>query len=272
MYTLSEWLQLDNQIIANIVTERVSTAVVYLNGTRRWFLSQSDNWADYAKLTGIAHRQLCQLFYNHGIQTLIQPLMGYDLLDRGDDYMRMAIEQGLTELLTPTYLNWYRQAEIRVTLYGNWLNTLNELGFSQILDSLKLIAETTQYTQYKLLLGVFADEGLDNIVAMAKDVNQGEELLKRYYGQAVGPVDLIIGSGQPAIWDLPLLDINKASLYFFQAPTFCLSQDTLRRILYDHLYHRINDDGLYHNPTGHEWRRARVLGIGQRTRKGWIAV
>jgi len=43
---------------------------------------------------------------------------------------------------------------------------------------------------------------------MAKNVNQGEELLWRYYGLAVGPVDLIIGSSQPAIWDLPLLDIK----------------------------------------------------------------
>jgi hypothetical protein len=272
VYTLSEWLQLDDQVIAPIVSQKISTTVIYLNGTRRWFLSQSKNWADYVKLTGVAHRQLCQLFYNHGIQTLIQPLMGYDLLERGPDYLKMAVEQGLAELITPDYLNWYRQAQIRVTFYGNWLSTLNDLGFSEIVASLKLIAETSRYGKHKLLFGAFADEGLDNIVNMAKDVNHGEELLSRYYGQPVGPVDLIIGSGQPAIWDLPLLDINKASLYFFQAPTFCLRQDTLRQILYDHLYQRINDDKLYDNLTTREWQRARVLGVGRRTEKGWVAL
>ncbi|MCL4297588.1 MAG: hypothetical protein KJ077_17745 [Anaerolineae bacterium] len=272
MYTLSEWLQLDNQVIAPIVSQKISTTVIYLNGTRRWFLSQSKNWADYVKLTGAAHRQLCQLFYNHGIQTLIQPLMGYDLLDRGPDYLRMAVEQGLAELITPAYLNWYRQAQIRVTFYGNWLDTLNELGFNEIVNSLKLIAETSRYNKHKLLFGAFADEGLDNIVKMAKDANHGEELLSRYYGQPVGPVDLILGSGQPAIWDLPLLNINKASLYFFQAPTFCLSQEILRQVLYDHLYQRINDDELYDNLTTRMWQRAKVLGVGQRTEKGWMAL
>jgi hypothetical protein len=106
---------------------------------------------------------------------------------------------------------------------------------------------------------------------MAKSVSQGKELLNRYYGQPVGPIDLIIGSGQPAIWDLPLLDINKASLYFLQAPTFCLSKDTLRQILYDHLFQRINDDELYNDLATEVWGRAEVLGIGQRTQKGWIA-
>jgi hypothetical protein len=96
-------------------------------------------------------------------------------------------------------------------------------------------------------------------------------LVGRYYGQPVGPVDLVVSSGQPAIWDIPLLDINKASLYFLQAPTFCLNQETLRRIFYDHLYQRVNDDDLYDNLTNQEWEDIEVLGIGQRTRKGWIA-
>jgi hypothetical protein len=272
VYTFSEWLQLNNPTIANIVAGRVSTAVIYLNGTRRWFLSQNKNWADYTKITGAAHRRLCQLVYDHGIQTLVQPLMGYDLLERGPDYLKMAVEQGLTELLSPDYQSWYHRAEISVTLYGNWLNALTELGFNEIVESLKLIAQTSCHNKHKLLLGAFADDGLDNIVAMAKGVSQGKELLRRYYGQAVGPVDLIIGAGQPAIWDLPLLDINKANLYFLQAPTFCLNQETLRRILYDHLYQRLNDDGLYDNLTREAWREGKVLGVGQRTEKGWVAV
>ncbi|MBI1879655.1 MAG: hypothetical protein HYR94_15780 [Chloroflexi bacterium] len=271
MYTLSEWLQLDDQAISSIVAQRASTAVIYLNGTRRWFLSQNKDWADYAKTTGLAHRQLCQLLYDHGLQTLIQPLLGYDLLERGHDYLKMAVEYGLAELTKPAYRNWYHQTEICVTFYGNWSNVLSELGFDEVTDLLKLVAETSNYNKQKLLLGAFADEDLDNIVRMAQDVSQGEELLKRYYGQPVGPVDLIIGSGQPVIWDLPLLDINKANLYFIQAPTFCLSRENLRQILYDHLYQRINDDALYDNMTTEEWRRVEVLGIGQRTEKGWLA-
>lgn len=271
MYTLAEWLQLDDQVIRNIVAQRISTAAIYLNGTRRWFLSQNKDWADYAKTTGQAHRQLCQLLYDHGIQTLIQPLLGYDLLERGYDYLKMAVEQGLAELTKPAYRTWYHQANIRVTFYGNWSNTLSELAFSEVIELLKLTAETSPHGRYRLLFGAFADEGLDNIVNLAQGASSGEELLQRYYGQPVGPVDLVIGSGQPVIWDLPLLDINKASLYFMQAPTFCLSRETLRQILYDHLYQRINDDKLYDDMTTQEWERVEILGIGQRTQKGWLA-
>lgn len=272
MYTLPEWLQLNNQVIAEMVASRVSTAVIYLNGTRRWFLSQSDNWADYAKMTGAAQRQLCELFYTHGVQSLIQPLMGYDLLSRGQDYLHMAVTQGLAELTTKEYQDWFHRQEIRLTFYGNWSKVLLDLGFNQVAALLKQLEEITQhYTRHKLLFGVFADEDLDHITALAREARCGEELLQRYYGQPIGPVDLIVGSGQPAIWDLPLLDVNKANLYFLQAPTFCLDQATLRRILYDHLFQRVNDDEPYNNLNIQEWGGFEVLGLGQRTRKGWMA-
>jgi hypothetical protein len=270
MYTLQQWLQLDDRHLTEIVVPKVSTVVVYLNGTRRWFLSQHKDWSDYIKATSLAHRKLNQLFYDHGIRTLIQPLIGYDLLDRGYGYLKMAVEQGLTELVKPEYLDWYEQMGIRVTLYGNWSATLSELGFSQVIDLLKLITHTAHFNRHSLLMGAFADEGLDRIISMAKEVTRGEELIHQYYGQPVGPVDLIIGSGQPVIWDIPLLDINKASLYFMQAPTFCLDKITLRSILYDHLYHRLNDDDLYDNLEIQEWSRLEVLGLGQRTPKGWV--
>lgn len=271
MYTLPAWLQLDDEVIAGKVAEQIATAVIYLNGTRRWFLTQSKNWADYGRIAGLAHRQVCQLLYDHGLQALIQPLLGYDILARGHDYLKLAVEQGLGELTQPAYREWYHREEIRVTFYGNWLNILTEYNFSQAAALSALAAETGGYSRRQLLFGVFADEGLDNIVRLAGRVNRGEELLEGYYGQPLGPVDLIIGSGQPVIWDLPLLNINKAALYFLQAPTFCLNRESLRQILFDCLYQRLNDDDLYDNLTIEAWEGGKILGIGQRTEKGWIA-
>lgn len=273
MYTLSEWFHLSDQEVARVVVPRVSTAVVYLNGTRRWFLSRHKNWAEYPKVTGKAQRKLSQLFYDHGIQTLIQPLLGYDLLGRGDVYIEMAVGQGLVELTTSNYLAWFHQHEIRVTFYGNWIEVLSKRGSSDVVRVLqRIIRETAHYTKYKLLFGLFADEGLDKITVLAKTVDTGEALLCQYYGQLIQPVDLIIGSGQPATWDLPLLDINKASLYFLQAPTFCLNRHILRHILYDHLYQRVNDDSLYEDLSPQAWQDFKVLGIGQQTNKGWVAL
>lgn len=273
MYSLQEWLRIDDQQIAGIIRQKVSTAVLFINGTRRWFMSQNVDWANYSQITGDAQRRVSQLMYEHGVQTLIQPVLGYDLIDRGPEYLKLAIEQGLAELAADEdFREWYHKTQIRVSLYGNWAAALTDLGFAKVANLLnELIAETGHYTRYRLLLGVFADEGLDNIVSLARTVNRGKELLTRYYGQPVEPINLIIGSGQPAIWDLPLLDINKASLYFLQSPTFCLDRDILRRILYDHLYERVNDDELNDSLHGQTWGDAKVFGIGRRTRNGWVA-
>lgn len=272
MDTLPRWLQLSSSKIASIVAQKVSNVVIYLNGTRRWYLSTHQGWSDYVKTTGVAHRSLSQLFYSHGIRTLIQPVLGYDLVSRGQNYLKLAIEQGLAEMTNPAYRDWYRQADIQVTFYGNWADALPELGFGQTAEQLyNLMEETRQHETHKLLLGAFADEGLERIVKLAKSVTGSEELLKHYYGHEIGPIDLIIGSGQPAIWDLPLLDINKASMYFLQAPTFCLNKETLRRIFYDHLYERVNDDELYQDLPVQAWQKFNVLGLGQHTQKGWIA-
>ncbi len=269
--TLQEWLLLDNREVARVVDQKILTAVIYLNGTRRWFTSQSHDWADYSRLSGQAQRNLSQLLYDHGVSTLIQPLMGYDLLTRGQDYLAMAVEQGLGELASQDYQSWYHQNQVRLSLFGNWWAVLNEMGFSGTAERLQAVmAETQSYTKRWLMLGLFADEPLDRLMGLARQSSGGQDWLARYYGLAVKPVDLIIGSGQPAIWDLPLLDINKASLYFLQAPTFCLTKETLRHILYDHLYERINDDELYDNIPAQGWHNAAVLGLGQRTRKGWM--
>lgn len=272
MYTLPDWLHLDTQEVASFVASRISTTIVYLNGTRRWFLSQNKDWSEYAKITAKAHREVSQLFYEHGIYTLVQPVLGYDLLDRGRNYLKLAVEQGLTEMTMPDYQDWYRQNGIQVIFYGNWLSALEDIGFSKIAESLQEIMERTfRNSRYRLFIGVFADGGLDQIVEQAKSVTRWEELIERYYHQYVPPIDLVVGSGQPAVWDIPLLNVNKASMYFLQAPTFCLNKETLRCILYDHLHTRVNDDTLYDNLTMEDWSNYTVLGIGQFTRKGWVA-
>ena len=272
MYTLQEWLRLDYQELARVVGSRVTTAVVYLNGTRRWFLSRSRDWSDYSHVTARAQRAVSQLFFEHGIRALVQPLLGYDLLQRGQDYLVMAVEQGLAELGTEAYRNWYRDNSIRVSFYGDWPTVLPRLGFSAIAGLMgDVTEETRRNTAHSLLFGVFADESLRQIVSLAQEDGGGDRLLEKYYGQPVSPVGIIVGAGQPAVWDIPLLNTNQASLYFLQAPTFCLNSHTLRNILYDHLFVRVNDDELYYDLPDDEWREYAVLGLGQFTRKGLVA-
>jgi hypothetical protein len=189
VYTLQEWLRLDNQELARVVGSRVATAVVYLNGTRRWFLSHNRDWSDYSHSPARAQRAVSQLFFEHGVRALVQPLLGYDLLQRGQDYLVMAAEQGLAELGTEAYRSWYRDSGIRVSFYGDWPTVLPGLGFSHVARLLAGVAEETRRnTTHSLLFGVFADGSLSQIVSLAQEVEGGDRLLEKYYGQPVSPV------------------------------------------------------------------------------------
>ena len=133
----------------------------------------------------------------------------------------------------------------------------------------ELAAATQSHTAHRLLLGVFADREQARLYDLCRQADSAVAWLQQYYGQDIDPrVGLVIGSGQPAVWDIPLLDLNQASLYFMQAPTYSLDRLTLRRILYDHLFQRAADDPLYDTTTAPP-EPIPVLGIGHRTDTGW---
>jgi len=269
--SLPEWLTLTRDEIAHVGGNNLSTVVLYVNGTRRWFQSHTQDWQFYERRSGEAHRRISQLCYEHGVKTLIQPLQGYDLLGRGPEHFRMAAE-AVASLAGDVYRSWFAKEEIQVCLYGNWKAAFRERGFTATVEKLsRLTQETRSFARHRLLIGLFADEGLDRIAAIAREAPDGRQLVRAYYGVDVGPVNLVIGSGQPTIWDIPLLDINKASLYFLQAPTFFMTEENLRKILFDHLYERRNDDEVKEDLTAADWQDHSILGLGKHTARGWVA-
>ncbi|MFQ5612285.1 MAG: hypothetical protein ACE5H9_09155 [Anaerolineae bacterium] len=267
------WFHANDNDIASQVRPRISTVVLLINGTRRWFLSRHSDWTRYPQATAAAHRRVSQLFYDHGISTLIQPLFGFDLFDRGEDYLQFVLKHSLTAMADEDYALWYRAARIRVSFYGAWREALASLGLPEIVEVLDDIAHSTrQHTDRNLLIGLFADRALDDIVSLAKGCQSGQDLVERYYGLSVPAIDFVVGSGQPALWDIPLLDFNQASLYFLKAPTFFITREVVRRILHDHLFERLPDDNVgAFFPQSQKWNSEEVLGVGQRTPLGWVA-
>ncbi len=118
-YSLSDWLALSREEVARSGGKHIATAVLYFNGTRRWFRSQTKDGQLYEEVTQEAHRAVSQLCYEHGMTTLVQPLLGYDLLARGREYMRMAME-AVGCLVTDHYRSWLVENEIQLCLYGDW--------------------------------------------------------------------------------------------------------------------------------------------------------
>ena len=81
---------------ASLVKTFAPLVVVFpINGTRRWYQLQQTVTPD--KLAGDSyvdameqhHIQMYRLFFDHGIHTLLTPIFGPDLMERGDEYVRM---------------------------------------------------------------------------------------------------------------------------------------------------------------------------------------
>src|SRR5512146_1116548 len=123
------FLKLPTEEVARLVREAGPLVCVFpINGTRRWFLLEyppetweSDDFLS-AYLQASIRRQidLFRVFFDHGVDTLMMPLFGPDLLERGEGYVEMAA-MAMRQLVTnPLFLDSYREHGARVRFYGDY--------------------------------------------------------------------------------------------------------------------------------------------------------
>jgi tuberculosinol/isotuberculosinol synthase len=263
-----------------------------INGTRRWFMlehtvPEGADWAQvYCDVAAERHVALYRMFFDHGIDTLLTPIFGPDLLERGEEYARMAIE-GLVWLATdPRFLAFYREHDVRVRFYGDHRRFLARRGYGYISDLFdEAAAQTVAHDRYRLFFGVCAHDAAETIAELAVQHHSAhgclpdkKALVQMYYGEYVEPVSLFIGFDKPCVFDMPLVATGSEDLYFTVNPSPYLSRRQLRAILYDHLYSRHGNDADYATLDAEEWRtmgefyRANLdntLGVGARVGDIW---
>lgn len=260
---LQAFLNLPTEEVAQRVRENGTKVCVFpINGTRRWFVLEhaTPNTEDFSKnyLDTLIERhiELYQLFFDHGVDTLLTPIFGPDLLERGDDYIRMAIE-GMARLGTdPDFLNFYEAYDVRVRFYGDYQKHLDPACLGYLSDIFDRVTERTlSHDRYRLFFGVFAHDAVETVAALSTEffeqhghVPDRNTLVKLYYGEHVAPVDFFIGFDKFSAFDMPLVSTGEEDLYFTVAPSLYMTKRQLRAILYDHLYvrpeQRINYSGL----------------------------
>ncbi|RPJ47495.1 MAG: hypothetical protein EHM21_08150 [Chloroflexi bacterium] len=112
--TFEEFLTQSTEKIAGLVREAGPLVCVFpINGTRRWFLLEypPNTWenGDFlsAYLQASIRRQveLFHLFFDHGVDTLMMPLFGPDLLERGEGYLRLASDAMRQLVVNTLFLN-----------------------------------------------------------------------------------------------------------------------------------------------------------------------
>ncbi len=285
-----DFIELDALTVANIVREHGPRVVVCpINGTRRWFeLEYGDQQsADYLDITLRKYMDIFTLFFTHGVETVLSPILGSDILARGPEYMQMVVP-ALSQIADgEMFRQFYQGWDVRVKFYGEYADYFAQ-NFPGLATALAQ-AKGALNGRRRLFWGMFASDpaawisqfAVQHYAKTGAPPNR-EQVVAEYYGETVPMADMFIGSGPPTAFDYPLLDAGATALYFLQAPTPYLTQTGLRSIFFDYLYtRRVGED--YSDVPETEWAEARkyyndhadsILGVGKNSSGGhfWFPV
>lgn len=254
MNSFEDFLQLPTAEIAALVKATGHKVCVFpVNGTRRWFMLEhadritDDFFSAYMESSIRNHIELCTLLFDHGIETILAPVFGRELMRRGDEYTQRVGIDGLVQTATDgQYRQFFAQYQIKVRFYGEYREALTGTPYEYALQSMKTVVSATQQNEkFRLFFGVFADDATETIARLSVEhyLTAGappdkQTLVKKYYGEDLPPASLFIGFDKFSVFDMPLLATGEEDLYFSLSPSPYMTVRQLRAILYDHLYTR----------------------------------
>jgi hypothetical protein len=296
MISFERFLQLPTREVAARVRDagQQKVCVFPVNGTRRWFLLehaqeiQGDFFEAYMDASIRNHVALCTMLFEHGIEILLAPVFGRELMRRGDEYTQRVGIDGLVRTATDSgYRHFFEQYGVRVRFYGDYHDALTGTPYEYALQSMDEVAEATkQNTRCQLFFGVFADDATESIARLSIEhylaeglVPDKQTLIRKYYGADVPPVSLFISFDKFSVFDMPLLGTGEEDLYFSMSPSPYMTQHQLRAILYDHLYIRPAPEPDYRklDSTALDWLREyyrrhkdHAFGVGKLKFNLWI--
>lgn len=264
-----------------------------INGTRRWFLLEHGPTARdgdierYIDAVSDKYIELLRMLFDHGIDTVLAPVFGPDLLERGADYRAMMEEALVGFAKNQVFLDFYDDYDLRVRVYGDAERCLEGTRYAHALDAYKELAKrTATHEGQHLFYGVCAQDPTETIAAFSVSFYQTHdrppsrrEVVEMYYGEYVPPVDLFIGfADRHAVFDMPLVATGDEDLYFTVSPSPYLDIQSLRSILFDHLYTR-QSSPQYEELEREDWEhlrrfytlnRGNVQGVGVERQGIWF--
>ena len=292
-----KFLNLPTEEVAELLRASGSKVVVFpINGTRRWFMLEyghqnfDDPIAAYMDIAMQRHIELYKLFFDHGIDTLITPVIGPEILATRDEYMQKIGGEGLARIVThPAFLSFYKEYGVRVRFYGDYRKHLVNSPYEHLSDLFDGISNTTgQNNRFRLFFGAFADNLNATTVVSEFAVQYYKEhgkspdrksIVEMYYGEYVDKANIFIGFDRLAAFDYPLINWGEEDLYFTFSPSLYLDKDQLRNILFDHIYTRRAPEREYETLTNEEYRSIQkyyrrnvdnIIGIGKLYCGFWI--
>jgi tuberculosinol/isotuberculosinol synthase len=254
MMPFERFLQLSTAEVSALVKATGQKVCVFpVNGTRRWFMLEhgdeigDDFFEAYMRASIQNHVELCARLFDHGIEIILAPVFGRELMRRGDEYTQRVGIDGLVRTATDkNYRDFFEKHNVKVRFYGDYRDVLTGTPYEYALKSIYEVTEATKHhTAFQLFFGVFADEVTETIARLSVEhyLAQGsipdkEALVRKYYGADLPPVSLFIGFDKFSVFDMPLLTTGEEHLYFSLSPSPYMTTHQLRAILYDHVYVR----------------------------------
>jgi tuberculosinol/isotuberculosinol synthase len=290
-----KFLNLSTEEIARIVrADRTKTCVFPFNGTRRWFLLEygrefnGDAAKSYVELTIQGYITVYKLVFDHGLDNIVAPVFGGEILNRGEEYMR-EIGAGMSLFAThPAFIEFYKEYDVRVHFYGDYRKQLNNTPYAYICDAFdEITRQTAHHKGRALYYGVCADDATVTIAELAIRYYQDtgrhpsrRELIEQYYGEYIEKADIFIGYEKFNVFDYPMLGWGEESLYYTVAPSLYMNDNLLRNILYDYIYLRpVQDPDYFTMPEEdfeamrhfYEVKREAAFGVGEMRGGIWYA-
>ena len=254
MIPFERFLELPTEEVAALVRATGQKVCVFpVNGTRRWFMLEhgdkiGDNFFEaYMEVSIRNHVELCAMLFDHGIDTILAPVFGRELMQRGDEYTKRVGIDGLVRTATDkNYREFFDGYNVKVRFYGDYRDVLTGTPYEYALKSIYEVTEATkQNSGFRLFFGVFADEVTETISRLSVEhylaqgaVPDKQTLVRKYYGEDMPPVSMFIGFDKFSVFDMPLLSTGAEDLYFSLSPSPYMTMQQLRTILYDHIYAR----------------------------------
>ena len=297
MIPFKRFLDLPVNEVAAIVQATGKKVVVFpVNGTRRWFMLEHgeqkfDNpISAYMDIAMQQHIEVYKLFFDHGIGTLLTPVIGPEILETRDVYMQKIGAEGLSRLAThPELLSFYDDYDVRVRFYGDYRKSLSNTEYEHLIGLFDKITEKTKnHNKHRLFFGTFADQmrAIEVVAELSvkyytqhgKVPNQ-KEIVEMYYGEYIEKANIFIGFDRLATFDYPLLNWGEEDLYFMVAPSLYVTEKHLREILYDHLYTRrakeveyveLEIEKLHAIRTRYKNNLDNILGVGELIEGTWL--
>ncbi len=256
--TREAFRQLPASQVHSLVKDRKPnlTGIFVADGNRRLVTMETgltpdkkDFYPAYTRIVTQYFKDCLTIFWGYGCHTLVFPLFGPSLLDRGESYREYVLPELVRMLAQDNqWLTFYDELGIKIRAYG-YPERLDDyfpgLGLPTIIKQCE--DHTKDNIKHRLFYGFFSHPPYDRefllkVSEMADAENREpdrDKLARLYYGEHLEAADFLINSTKMASLGAlpPFAYDNKTQVYTLVGPAiFALTGEVFREIIYDRLF------------------------------------